>query len=59
MFKESDEQKAAKEEAWRAQQEVMERRRNPEKMAEYDAEVKARRMQGVTLFSFDSPCLLL
>jgi len=44
MFKESDAQKAAKEAEWRAQQEIMERRRNPEKMAAYEAEVQARRM---------------
>ena len=43
MFKETEAQKAAKEAEWRAQQEMMERRRNPDKMAAYNAEVNARR----------------
>ena len=43
MFKETEAQKAAKEAEWKAQQEMVARRRNPEKMAEYNAEVNARR----------------
>lgn len=43
MFKESEAQKAAKDEAWKAQLEIQERRRNPEKMAEYDKAVNERR----------------
>ena len=43
MFKESEEQKAAKEAEWKAQQEIINRRRNPEAMAAYEAEVNARR----------------
>ena len=43
MFQESEAQKAAKEAEWKAQQEMMERRRNPEKMAAYNAEVNSRR----------------
>ena len=43
MFQESPEQKAAKEAEWQAQQEMMARRRDPAKMAAYEAEVEARR----------------
>ena len=62
MFKETEAQKAAKEAEWRAQQEMMERRRNPEKMAAYNAEVNARRAAASekvhpTLASL-SPCFV-
>ena len=43
FFKESEDQKAAKDAAWKAQQEMLERRRNPELMAEYNREVEERR----------------
>ena len=43
MFKESDAAKAAKEEAWKAQQEMLARRRNPAAMQEYQDEVQERR----------------
>lgn len=43
LFKESEEAKAAKEAQWKAQQDVLERRRNPEKLRQYNAEVDARR----------------
>ena len=43
MFKESDASKAAKEEAWKAQQEMLARRRNPEAMKEYQDDVQERR----------------
>lgn len=43
MFKESDASKAAKEEAWKAQQEMLARRRNPAAMKEYQDEVQERR----------------
>ena len=45
LFQESEAAKAAKEEEWRAQQEMLARRRNPEKMAEYNAEVVERRRE--------------
>ena len=43
MFQESDAAKAAKEEAWKAQQEMLARRRNPAAMQEYQDEVQERR----------------
>ena len=43
MFAESPETKAAKDAAWREQQEMLERQRNPEKMNEYNARVNERR----------------
>ena len=43
MFKESDASKAAKEEAWKAQLEMLARRRNPEAMKEYQDDVQERR----------------
>jgi len=43
MFMESDAAKAAKEEAWKAQQEMLARRRNPAAMQEYQDEVQERR----------------
>merc|ERR1712087_705304 len=46
MFKESEAQKAAKEEAWRAQQEVLRRRRNPDAMDEYMTESANRRAEA-------------
>lgn len=46
MFQESEAQKAAKDAEWKAQQEMMERRRNPEKMAAYEAEVAERRAKA-------------
>jgi len=45
MFKESEESKARKEEEFRAQQEMLKRRRNPEAMEAYQAEVDARRAE--------------
>lgn len=45
MFKESDEAKAAKEEAFKAQQEMLARRRNPEAMEQYLSEVDQRRAE--------------
>ena len=43
MFKESDASKAAKDEAWKTQQEMLARRRNPAAMKEYEDEVQERR----------------
>ena len=43
LFKESEAAKAAKEAEYRAMQEMLERRRNPAKMAAYEAEVERRR----------------
>ena len=45
LFGESEADKQRKEEEWRAQQEMLARRRNPEKMAEYNAEVVERRRE--------------
>ncbi|KAL1510742.1 hypothetical protein AB1Y20_007029 [Prymnesium parvum] len=46
FLKETPEQKAAKDRAFAEQQEMLARRRNPERMAEYMAEVEARRAAG-------------
>ena len=46
LFGETPEQKAAKDAEFKAMQEMMERRRNPEKMAAYNAEVDARRAKA-------------
>jgi len=43
MFKETPEQKAAKDAAWREQQEMLARRRDPKAMEEYMKEVEASR----------------
>ena len=43
LFKESEAAKAAKEAEYRAMQEMLDRRRNPAKMAAYEAEVERRR----------------
>ena len=43
MFKESDASKAAKDEAWKTQQEMLARRRDPKKMKEYEDDVLERR----------------
>ena len=43
MFQESPEQKAAKDRAFKEQQEMLARRRNPEAMEEYFEETEARR----------------
>jgi hypothetical protein len=43
LFGDSPEQKAAKDAEWQAQQEMVRRRRDPEAMAAYEAEVQARR----------------
>jgi len=45
MFKESEESKRAKDAAFKAQQEMLQRRRNPEGMDEYMAEVYQRRAE--------------
>ena len=45
MFKESEESKRAKDEAFRVQQEMLARRRNPEAMEEYMEEVEERRAE--------------
>lgn len=46
MFKESEAQKAAKEEAWKAQQEMLKRRRSSTAMDEYRNEVASRRQEA-------------
>lgn len=46
LFAESPEAKAAKDAAWKEQQEMLERQRNPEKMNEYKAQVNARRAEA-------------
>lgn len=46
LFGETEEQKAAKEEAFRAQQEMQQRRRNPEQMEEYFKEVEKTRREA-------------
>lgn len=46
LFGETPEQKAAKDAEFKAMQEMMERRRNPEKMAAYNAEVDERRAKA-------------
>jgi hypothetical protein len=46
MFGESEEQKRAKDEAFKAQQEMLARRRDPEKQAAYFAEVEASRAEA-------------
>lgn len=45
MFKESEESKRAKEEAFRTQQEMLRRRRDPNAMDEYFEEVESRRSE--------------
>ena len=45
MFQESEESKRAKDEAFKAQQEMLARRRDPEAMAKYEAEVAERRKE--------------
>jgi hypothetical protein len=45
MFKETEEQKAAKEASFREQQEILRRRRNPGAMEEYELDVRQRRAE--------------
>ncbi len=47
LFKESEEQKAAKEAAFREQQEILARRRDPEKWAAYERAVAERRAASI------------
>jgi hypothetical protein len=47
LFGESEADKQRKEEEWRAQQEMLARRRNPQKMAEYMREVDTKRAEAM------------
>ena len=43
LFSESEEKKRQKDEAWKAQQEILKRRRDPDSMARYEQDVANRR----------------